>query len=159
MSQNPIASAVTTANAKAAHEREQLRDRYVSILKRIARDGQASLTDDEVDTLTTVMQTAGFEYHDVQHHVQLLQRCDSQRDLVEDFQRREANLPDANDMRRELKEQVEPELRKLEKRKRALEKSIADAGRVKRNREEAQQRCALVDQHFKDALAPIVRSE
>jgi len=157
MSQNGIAGAINRANNKALSERERLRDQYVNILQRIARDGHPSLSDDEADMLTTVMKQGGFEYHDVEHHVELLRRCHAQRELVEDFQRREANLPDAHEMRRELKEDVEPEIRRLQQRQRQLEKAIDDAGRVKRNREEAKSRCALVDQHFKDALAPIVR--
>jgi hypothetical protein len=158
MATNPIASAVNQAKTQQQQEQEQLRQKYTEILKKVARQGNHALTDDEVSTLNQVMRIAGFDYEDVMHHVDLLSRCHGQQGVVEKLKKQEQNAPDTKPLRREIDEQIGPEIKRLQDRKVYLENQITDAANAVRNRQAAENRQSILDQQFEAALAPITRS-
>jgi hypothetical protein len=151
-----IARATAQAKSKRFEQREQLYTAYKQVLRKIADQGEAALSDAEVDTLQQAMETAGFTHDDAQTHLELMQRIDEQQALVDQIKSREEEASDPTAMRQEI-DKLESDIEQLQTRKAQLEQGIANQAQDKRERQQAEQHLQAQRQHLHNSLIPILK--
>jgi chromosome segregation ATPase len=160
MAENPINSAIARATAQAKskrfEQRESLYDEYKRILKKIGSEGEAALSDSEIDTLQEAMETAGFTHDDAQTHLELMNRIDQQQALVDQIRSREEEAADPSAMREEI-DSLEQQIEQLQNRKAGLEQAIANQAQDKRERQQAEQHLQAQRQQLHNSLIPILK--
>jgi phenylalanyl-tRNA synthetase alpha subunit len=154
MQHNPIAGAVNQARQRRLDERESLRSRYLAILETVRNEGQAALDEDEVATIEQVMEIGRFTFDDIDYHVELLNRYEQQKAVVDHLKEQESRVDDAEAMRQEV-QQIDDETARLRNRRQRLKASIKRSADTSRNRKRAADQLATRDQQLKDALHPI----